>query len=291
MAMNNSLQDESQFSGAVKNHNPDKGPDKLTTETVITIPADRARRRIGVGEAVQLTCSSVVSTWALSPGDKGKLKTTGTNTAVFTAFDKAGVVTITATTANGKNSTQFTIVEPSAFVMKRVVRTDLIHHHGFPDCGWLGRPYIEPADVNFYAVFIRERDSQAIGTGPYSALTGRWHGRYNLTDPANGTSDWFPTAPSEYSNSQGSTLASNVKDTIFAGILDKAGTSPPFISCILSMPIIWEWTIDKKRVHRFPQTEQKHEIFKDGHCTTSKASHQETTMYTDPNSGLSYIRR
>jgi type VI secretion system secreted protein VgrG len=289
MAMNNSPPDELQFSGSAKNPGLDKGPDKLTTETVITIPADRSRRRIGVGEAVMLTCSSPVSAWTISPAGKGKVRTSGSNSAVLTAFDKAGNVTVIATTANGKNSVQFTIVEPSAFVMNRVSGTDLIHHNGAPDCGWLSRPYLHPVDVNFAAVSIRERDSQAVGTGPYKALTGRWHGRYNPSDPKNGTSQWFRIDANEYSATDGSTLSPSVTDTIFAGIGGAAGSTPPFTHCILSMPIVWEWTIDRSKIHSFPKNEQKHEIFADGKCTTSKASHQETTLYSAPDSGLSYI--
>jgi hypothetical protein len=291
MAMSNSFFDELQLSGSAKSLIPDKGPDKLTTETVITIPTDRSRRRIGVGEVVTLRCSSPVSGWDISPKGKGKVQTSGSNSAVLTAFDKAGNVTVIATTSNGKNSAQFTIVEPSAFVMNRVAGTDLIHHNGAPDCGWLGRPYLHPVDVNFAAVSIRERDSQAVGSGPYKALTGKWHGRYNPSDPKNGTSQWFRIDASEYSVTDGSTLSPSVTDTIFAGIGDGAGIKPPFTQCILSMPIVWEWTIDRSKVHSFPKNEQKHEIFVDGKCTTSKASHKETTLYSDPDSGLGYIKR
>ncbi|MEE9683462.1 hypothetical protein V4841_05415 [Lelliottia amnigena] len=289
MVMGISFPVEPQLNGAAKNISPAKGLDKLTTETVLTIPADRLRRRIGVGETVRLTCSSPVSAWTISPAGKGKVHTSGGNSAVLTVFDKAGNVTVIATTANGKNSVQFTIVEPSAFVMNRVTGTDLIHHNGSPDCGWLGRPYLHPVDVNFAAVSIRERDSQAIGTGPYKVLTGRWHGRYNPNDPKNGTSQWFRIDVNEYSATDGSTLSSSVTDTIFAGIGSAAGRKPPFTHCILSMPIVWEWTIDKLKVHSFPKNEQKHEIFIDGKCSTSKASHKETTLYTDPDSGLGYI--
>ncbi|WP_318369600.1 type VI secretion system tip protein VgrG [Enterobacter sp.] len=260
--------------------------DIITTETKAVMPDDRARTKIGVGEQVNITCNNAVYSWAISPDDSGTIVKTSSNTASFTASDRAVISTVTVTTANGKNDVQFTIVEPSAFVMDRVSGTPLIHNYGVPDCGWLGRPYVEPSDVNFYAIFIRERDSQATGTGPYSHLTGRWHGRY-----VNGVSNWFQIDENEYSPCRGSSVDPMVKDTIFATVRNRAGTTPPFSSGVLYMPIIWEWTIDKDKVYSFPETEQKHEIFKNGRCTTTKTNHNETTLYSDPDSGLNLIHR
>lgn len=274
-------QEPSKEKGIVENDT-----DIITTETMVAMPIDRSRKKIGVGEQVNLTCNNEVTAWSLLSIESGVLLKTGSHSASFTASDKTVKAMVTATTANGESSVQFIFVEPSAFVMKRVPGSPLLHHNGFPDCGWLGRPYVEPIDVNFYAIFIRERDSQATGTGPYGGLTGAWHGRYPT-----GASDWFGIVAQEYSPHLGNTLDSSIYDTIFATIGTHAGSETPFIACTLSMPILWEWTIDKTKIYSFPGTEQKHEIFTDGRCTTTKTVHHETTNYTDSDSGLKFMRR
>ncbi|MER3272237.1 hypothetical protein [Salmonella enterica] len=55
------------------------------------------------------------------------------------------------------------------------------------------------------------------------------------------------------------------------------------------MPIEWEWSLDMTKIHSFPLAEQKHEVFTDGKCATTKTEHSETTMYTDPDSGLNFL--
>ncbi len=208
--------------------------------------------------------------------------------AKFTAKDQSGEVTITAKHGSCACLIKFTIVTPTRFVLKRPAGTPIIHHNGVPDCGWKGRAYIEPTGVNFYKIYIRERDSQATGTGAYVVLNGAWHGKYNPADLANGTSQWFQLNMTEYNNSFGSALAPHILDTIFAGVGAEAGVSPPFTESLLAMPIDWGWSLTNSNVdiYSFPTETQKHEIFTDEKCKTSKAGHSETTNYTDPDSGL-----
>ncbi|MFV9125337.1 hypothetical protein ABQ380_26550, partial [Citrobacter freundii] len=140
---------EGGVTGSISPDNPDEkkdtnSQDMITTETMKAVPADRTRRKIGVGEQVNLTCNNEVSDWSLTPDDSGTLLKTGSCTASFTASDKAVIATVTATTSNGKSDVQFAVVEPSLFLMHRITGTPLIHHYGYADCGWLGKPYVEP---------------------------------------------------------------------------------------------------------------------------------------------------
>jgi len=262
----------------------------ITSQTVTTLPNNRARTRIGVGEEVNLTVNPGPATWTATPSGLIELPpnagTDKSTTIKIKALDKAGDVTITAKKDTCECSIEFEIITPARFIMTRSPGTNLIHNHGYPDCGWYGRPYIQPTEVNFYNIYIRERDSQATGTGAYVVLNGHWHGKYDPSDLANGTSKWFILDRTQYSSTYGSGLNPVIYDTIFASIGNNAGTAPPFIASFLTMPITWEWSLENtgNNVYRFPNETQSHEIFRDGRCTTSKAGHSETTMYTDATS-------
>jgi hypothetical protein len=247
----------------------------ITSRTVATSPANRARTRVGVGEEVELTVSPGPATWSVSGG--GTLSSTSGTTVTFTARDRAATSTITATGSGCSCTITFTIVEPSSFTMKKQSSTNLKHTNGHPDCGWKGIAYVHPNDVNFYRVETREVDSLSVATGSYNpSHHGKYHGSY---PPPDRVSAWFPIV--SHSDADGST--DNAPDEIYSGYPSSTvtGTAPPFSVGSYYWPITWQWRVGTGVAHDFPAVRQEHEIFSDGKCESRKAGHTERTMPND----------
>lgn len=250
----------------------------ITSQTVATSPANRARTRIGVGEEVRLTVSPGPATWAITSGTGSLNPRRGSHTTVtYTAGDTAGSVTITATGSGCTCTITFTVVAPSSWTMIRKPHTNLKHTNGRPDCGWLGVMDIHPNDVNFYNVETRELNSQFSGSRSYSSFTGAWHQPASQTESA-----WFQIT--QHSASNGSRVAMN--DNIYTGDPGSAatGTAPPFTTGTGHFPITWQWKVGTGSAHNFPVTRQEAEIFANGRCESRKGGNTEHTMYNDPTS-------
>jgi hypothetical protein len=91
----------------------------IDTETEATVPADRTRKKIGVGERVTLTARAdqgSIVTWILSPPNEGYLSSYAGNPVTFTAYEQHSTPTISAT-YNGCSpsaSVVFDVVEPES---------------------------------------------------------------------------------------------------------------------------------------------------------------------------------
>ena len=250
----------------------------ITSQTVATSPANRARVRIGVGEEVDLTVSPGPATWAITSGN-GTLSPAGAQTTVrFTAGDRSGRVTITATGAGCTCNITFSVVEPVAWTMKR--NSGVYHTAGHPDCGWKADTFIHPNDVNFYRINTREVDSQAVTTGSYASQAGEWHGHYPLPDRA---SAWFVMV--SHTDAGGTKVGSI--DLIYSGYpsFDDTGTAPPFNVGTKYYPMTHQWKVGTGAPRDFPHQVQDHEIFSTGRCESRKGSNTEAKMYNDPASG------
>ena len=252
----------------------------ITSKTVKTSPANRARTRIGVGEEVVLTVNPGPATWTRTSGGGSLSPSRGSHTAVYyTAGDTAGNVTITA---KGKGCTctiTLTVVEPSGWTMKKKLGTNLKHTNGRPDCGWKGIMYVHPNDVNFYNIETREKDSKCVATGSHSGFNNLWHGNYGGPDKA---SAWFPIT--SHSTTDGST--DNVPDTIHTGDPGATATraAPPFTVGSHHYPITMQWKVGAGSVKDFPVKNHEAEIFANGRCEMRKGGNTEHTMYNDPTS-------
>jgi hypothetical protein len=253
----------------------------LTSQTVATSPANRARTKIGVGEEVNLTVKGNPATWTITSG-KGTLSpNTGARTSVkFTADDSAGSVTITATGSGCScvNTITFTVVRPADWTMKRTAGTNLRHTNGRPDCGWLGTMFLHPNDVNFYRVETREQNSRATCTGSYMPFNNIHHQPATQTESA-----FFGMAG--HTDADGSQVALN--DNIYSGDPGAAATNaaPPFKVGTMFFPIVWQWRVlGSANIHDFATVRQEHEIFSDGKCVSKKGGNPESSMHTDPTS-------
>lgn len=253
----------------------------ITSQTVATSPANRARTRIGVGEEVELTVSPGPATWAITSGTGTLSPSSGSHSKVtYTAGDTAGIVIMTATGAGCSCTITFTIVEPSSWTMKRKPGSNLKHTHGRPDCGWLASAEIHPNDVNFYRVQIREKDSLSVATGSYNpSHNGKYHGNY---PPPDRVSPWVPLI--SHSETDGSAMGAT--DTVYSGYpsTTATGTAPPFNVGTYYWPITWQWKVGTGAVHNFPSVRQEHEIFANGKCESRKGGHTESSMYNDATS-------
>jgi len=253
-------------------------PCTITSETVATSPANRARTRIGVGEEVDLTVSPGPATWAITAGSGQLSPSTGSHAKVrFTADDAAGTVTITATGSGCSCTIIFTIVEPSGWTMIQQPGTHLKHVAGRPNCGWKGIAFFHPDDVNFYRMEDRELDSLSVATGCYNpSHHGKYHGNYAPPDRASG---WFPMTRH---TANGTT--DDGPDEIYSGYppTSATGAAPPFTAGKYYWPITWQWrVVGSSNIHNFPVVRQEHEIFPDGKCESRKGGHTEHCMYND----------
>jgi type VI secretion system secreted protein VgrG len=250
----------------------------ITSQTVATSPADRARTRIGVGEEVRLTVNPGPATWSITSGTGSLNPTRGSHTTVtYTADDTAGSVTITATGSGCSCTITFTVVAPSNTTMEKAPGTNLRHTNGRPDCGWKGKQWIHPDDVNFYNIERREVDSNAVCTGSYMPFNNVLHGNY-----PGGYGSWFGI--DTHDPAKGSRAA--MTDNIYSGDpgAGATGAAPPFNVGTMYFPIVYQWRVGTGTAHNFPAIRQEHEIFANGRCESRKGGNTESTMYNDPTS-------
>ena len=254
----------------------------ITSQTIATSPANRARTKIGVGEEVDLTVSPGPATWTITSGSGTITPSSGSNSTVrYTASDTTGSVTITATGQGCSCTITLTVVPPSHWTMQKQPGTNLKHETGRPDCGWKGVMYVHPNDVNFYRVETREMDSKSVATGSYNPnLHDKWHGNYPPPDRA---SEWFLIR--RHSEADGST--DDVPDEIYSGDPGRAarGAAPPFTAGSMYFPITIQWRVlGGATNHDFPVVRQEHQIFPDGKCESRKGGYNEHCMYNDATS-------
>ena len=167
----------SSIADPAENPTPAGGPShacptcSITTETVATLPPDRARHRIGVGEEVRCTFSLGNARWDHTGG--GRLSSDSGTTVTYTAHDTPGSVRVTATGQGCTAQVDFQIVAPSSVHLER--EGEVAHTRGYPDVGMNAFIYIRPDNVSFYNIMTRENDSQAHATGVYSCKDGLSH--------------------------------------------------------------------------------------------------------------------
>jgi hypothetical protein len=146
---------------------------ELMSQTVATVPANRARSTIGVGEEVNVslngtTASSV--TWSVSGG--GTLSSMSGASTTFTAPYSAGASTVSATVNGTTCSTNFTVLAPSGV---QFIQLGTKHTQGILDAGFHAQCVISPTSVSCYNIEIRELNATATATGCFSCKNGAIH--------------------------------------------------------------------------------------------------------------------
>jgi hypothetical protein len=165
---------------------------KITSETIMTQPLDRARTDIGVGERVTLTFSLGNATWTASAGSLSSA--TGAS-VVFTAPGTAQAVTITATGGGCTASIAFAIIAPSDVRMTRIATVHVpapgaAAGAGTNRIGMDTRIFVLPDTVNFHRVEYLEDEVNNVATGVYACATGTGH--FPAVTPFPGTTRVVP---------------------------------------------------------------------------------------------------
>lgn len=232
----------------------------LTSKTVATLPTDQKRKKLGVGEEVNLTLkpTSLPSpTWNLSGG----VGTSGLNpiagvSSKITAGERACTPSTEATILGEKVKIDFNVIEPTGATMKRETGTGIWHIQGLPSAGFIGRPFIKPTDVSFIEIQVREGQCNAIGNGYYGYLHGKLH-----PDGA-----WVDVVTGDV----GDPSKIDGIDTIQSGTApDDAGHSIPDLGTF-DWPIPWLFRVGSGGEKQFTTVTHHHESDAAGTVTISK---------------------
>jgi hypothetical protein len=237
----------------------------ITSQTAVSVPADRTRTTIGVGEDVYLTCSEAGVNWTVT----GEAALSGTSGASVTlrAGRNAGSVTATATGATCQCSITFTVIAPSAVFMGRAPGTPYKHTLGRPDCGFLGQLFLKPDSVSFINCEVREKNSHCVADGFYLPFNNCTH------QPATqNESGWFTMQDCI----AGKGTPANLNDNIYSG---DPGGGPPWTVGTMTFPIDWEYRVWGGAATALPHFIQNHTTDTAGKCTTTKDG---TAIYTVP---------
>ena len=241
----------------------------VATRTVATAVLDRARTKVGIAEEVTLTYSAGAATWTVSGG--GTVTPASGSAVTYRAPDRSGVATITATGSAGVVTTRLTVVEPSGFVMEQAPGTNLRHTAGRPDCGFKGKMILQPDDVSFENIEVRELNSFSTASGFYAPFNHITH------QPASQTaSAWFTVNPP----SGGKGSSPNMLDQIYSG---DPGGGPPFTAGDLVFPCTWEFKVGSGAPRAMPAAIHRQEVDTAGKCTISKTTTR-SRVPSDPTS-------
>jgi hypothetical protein len=245
----------------------------MTSETVVSMPQDRKRKKLGVGEEVNLMLkpSSLPSpTWALT-GTQGtsQLNPLAGITSMLTAGERACTPSTEATILGELVKIDFEVVEPSAMVMERYPGTGIRHTNGTASAGFQARAYIMPHDVSFTKIEVREGTCLATATGFIAAIPGK-NGEVHANGAWIGVQQGTALRPSLWS----------AIDTISTG-----DYLPPFAAGgTFNWPIPWLFKVSGGNEKQFTIATHNESVTGTGATTISKGGVSVTTQSNDPTS-------
>jgi len=206
-------------------------PVQIKTKTKATLPENRERRRIGIGEEVRIELASPAGakvTWAVKSG-KGNVSHPAdypADAAMFTASGQEGKAVVEGTLTdydNAKVSVEFEVIPPKTVTLKRV--SGLLRKINTPGFGFelQTKWFFGPDDVCFYNVVGGETGCEPKRKGVFEqnyyntphkdqTLDDDGHWLTNQVVPGKGTmslgEDWyrygaFHTPPKLYLNQTG----------------------------------------------------------------------------------------
>jgi hypothetical protein len=160
----------------------------VETETAATVPTDRTRKKLGVGESVVLTVKpSGLSPITWSKTGEGTLSATSGGSVTFTAHDKASSASITATYEGVPYTVFFWVIEP---VSESAVKlSEYTFPAGTQGAGMKLVITVHPTDVSFQNVELLEIP------GPATNITG-YFTQFPADDLAHSPNpEWTPLNP------------------------------------------------------------------------------------------------
>lgn len=148
----------------------------LQTITAATLPSNRTRTKLGVGERTTLSLTPAPNcavTWSLS--GMGQISAQSGSSITFDAHDVASSPTVTSIVNGIQRAVTYNVVEPDSIIMTQNEGSGILHTYGYASVGFLGRAYITPEDVSFDGIEVREGFAFGEGTGFYQQFTGQMH--------------------------------------------------------------------------------------------------------------------
>lgn len=239
----------------------------ITTQTVATHPTDRARRRIGITEKVEITVACKNGNWSVT--GPGTLDQSTGKKVTLTASDYAGRVFVTVKGSDGCESmVDFEVVEPSG--VKMVRQYDVGHTRGQPSVELWAEIHILPDDVSFKDVLFEEGECQANLTGYFAQLN-------NLPKS---TRDGYTIHPATGTPFYGEKYGTFTDwDSI---IMNDNDIGTPHSHGTFIWPIPWRYSLDGYSWKEFAIVEQAKIITPTGKLTVLKAGVSEAKELNDP---------
>ncbi|UOP04605.1 hypothetical protein [Conchiformibius kuhniae] len=244
---------------------------ELTSETVFTLPANRARTTIGVGEAV-IVSANIDVTWQVS----SNLVTVGKQDSqkiLITALDKTGSVTVTAKTEHDTKSMTFSIIAPSGVSYSQSFypnsQEPMVYHPKDLAVSVVGLSVtLLPTTVNFDNLTVRELDAASKDSGIFKTGDIHCHSR---SAPVNGKC--VTHTPHDVNTIGNKHNLVGEYDRVGGGENDtqRLNNLPHSSSMIVNIPI--QWKLNESNIWNNLQTvKQSIFLYKNGSMTISKGN-------------------
>lgn len=226
----------------------------LLSETVASIPSDRTRTVLGVGEEVNVALVPLESQakWSIS-GGAGEISPDCGYAVCVKAPASATVFDVQCSIKELTLVLRFSVVEPTG-VMKATFHKEVDIPMGVSGAGMQLYPvYVAPTNVSFYNVKCMEVGMDAI------RATGYWTIHPPPSHIGNGADIWFPL---DYANQWPA-------DWDYAGVY---GIAPPWLGGgTYEWPIPAKWTVNGSKIEKsMTGWNQKIELMSDGTVTVRK---------------------
>jgi hypothetical protein len=227
-------------------------------------PAPVNRTALGLGETVIVRVSRGPASWAVSgAGTETQRDTTWVK---VTAGERPGKLTVTATVDGCTCSIEFTVLLPVAH-MRQQPDTKTRHSKGRPTCGFIADLFLEPKEVSFAALKVREQDSLGTAGGFYLPFNGEGH-RMPRGSTGQERSVIPPTGATRALGSQVDTPG----DEIYSGDPRDRPTDPITRGSI-TYPFSWEYRVGSGSTwYKLIAVDDQHfYVDENGTCTAYKA--------------------
>lgn len=185
---------------------------------VATLPADRARTNLGIGEETNLSTDPATAvTWTIAgdDGSMGTLSTASGTTTKYTACDRGKSVTINAARSCGRSATiAFTVIQMGGGTLESPTDVSVIAPPSIA-VGFTATPTGQPANVSFLNCEMREGTCPADATGIFAFQAGQVH-------PDTGS--WVPFSANVDANGTPITTFDTIKTTMDISTFPTGGT-------------------------------------------------------------------
>jgi hypothetical protein len=243
----------------------------MTSETFTTLPQDRKRKKLGVGEKVSLTlkpASLPSPSWKLV-GHVGtsEIRPTEGIMSELTAGERVCGPVPEATIKGKKVKIDFNVVEPDGVTIKQEIGSNIWHIRGKGSAGFLGQAYITPNDVSFARIETREQTCAGVGTGYFAGSNGRQHP----------LGQWVYVVEGDEENPSASDALDEIRTD---------ANNPPFSTGNFDWPIPWQFRVLGGGEKTFTTVTHHEEISATGKTTISKGGTSISRELNDPTSNF-----